>query len=290
VTNNDPKNFARLENYFDVIVVDAPCSGSGLFRRDEEAIGEWSENNVQLCSQRQQRIVADVWPALKKEGVLIYSTCSYSKDEDENIIKWMDATFNIQHLTLNIQHNWNVVKSSTGYRFWPDKVKGEGFFIACVKKMDGDDENEIRVRKKAELLSKKEVEIVERWVKETDHEFVKVLDRVYAVPKKLLTGVNVLANNLHVVYFGTLIGELVRDKLIPGHSLAMSQLIADSIERVELSYDQSIAYLKKKELNIDPGKGWKLVSYGNYPLGWINVLSNRINNYYPKELRILKDI
>src|SRR5436190_23182745 len=100
VTNNDPKDFARLENYFDVIVVDAPCSGSGLFRRDEEAIGEWSENNVQLCSQRQQRIIADVWPALKKEGILIYSTCSYSKDEDENIIKWMDATFNIQYSTL----------------------------------------------------------------------------------------------------------------------------------------------------------------------------------------------
>src|SRR4029077_16053298 len=127
-----------------VIVVDAPCSGSGLFRRDEEAIGEWSENNVQLCSQRQQRIIADVWPSLKKDGVLIYSTCSYSKDEDENIIKWMDATFNIQHLTLNVQHNWKIVESTEGYRFWPDKVKGEGFFIACVKKLDGEDENEIR--------------------------------------------------------------------------------------------------------------------------------------------------
>jgi 16S rRNA C967 or C1407 C5-methylase (RsmB/RsmF family) len=87
VTNNDPKDFARLENYFDVIVVDAPCSGSGLFRRDEEAIGEWSENNVQLCSQRQRRILAHVWPALKKEGALIYSTCSYSKQEDEEIVE-----------------------------------------------------------------------------------------------------------------------------------------------------------------------------------------------------------
>ena len=290
VTNNDPRDFARLENYFDVIVVDAPCSGSGLFRRDEEAIGEWSENNVQLCSQRQQRILADVWPSLKKDGVLIYSTCSYSKDEDENIIKWMDATFNIQHLTLNVQHNWKIVESTEGYRFWPDKVKGEGFFIACVKKLDGEDENEIRARKKIELLSKKEAEIVKGWVKETDHEFVKVMGSVYAVPKKLLTGVNVFSNNLHVIYFGTLIGELVRDKLIPGHALAMSHLIADTVERVELSYDQSIAYLKKKELNIGPGKGWKLVSHKNYPLGWINVLSNRINNYYPKELRILKDI
>ena len=290
VTNNDPKGLARPENYFDVIVLDAPCSGSGLFRRDEEAIGEWSENNVQLCSQRQQRILADVWPALKKNGILIYSTCSYSKDEDENIIKWMDATFSIQLLTLNIQHNWNIVESSAGYRFWPDKVRGEGFFIACVRKLDGEDGNEVRPRKKIEPLNKKEAEIVKGWVKETDHELVKVLGSVYAVPKRLLTDVNVLSNNVHVTYFGTLIGELVRDKLIPDHALAMSQLIADNIESVELSYEQSIAYLKKKELNIDPGKGWKLVSYKNYPLGWINVLSSRINNYYPKELRILKDI
>ncbi len=290
VANNDPRDFTRLENYFDVIVVDAPCSGSGLFRRDEEAIGEWSENNVQLCTQRQQRILADVWPALKKEGVLIYSTCSYSKEENEEIVEWMNNNLSIGNCQLAIDENWNIIESSGGYRFWPDKVRGEGFFIACVKKLDGEDENEIRARKKIELLSKKEMEIVKGWVKDTDHEFVKVLGRVYAVPEKLLTDVNVLPGNLYVIYFGTLIGELLRDKLIPGHALAMSQLIADNIERVELNYDQSIAYLKKKELNIDPGKGWKLVSYGNYPLGWINVLSNRINNYYPKELRILKDI
>ena len=189
VTNNDPRDFARLENYFDVIVVDAPCSGSGLFRRDEEAIGEWSENNVQLCSQRQQRILADVWPALKKEGVLIYSTCSYSKEEDEEIIEWMNATIcQLAIVNWQLTNNWKIVESTEGYRFWPDKVKGEGFFIACVKKMDGEDENEIRARKKIELLSKKEVEIVKGWVKETDHEFVKVLGSVYAVPKKLLTG------------------------------------------------------------------------------------------------------
>ena len=88
VSNNDPKDFTKLENYFDVIVVDAPCSGSGLFRRDPEAIDEWSENNVQLCSQRQQRILADIWPALKQDGILIYSTCSYSAEEDEEICKW----------------------------------------------------------------------------------------------------------------------------------------------------------------------------------------------------------
>src|SRR5258708_24582160 len=89
ITNNDPKAFTRLENYFDAIIVDAPCSGSGLFRKDEEAIDEWSLNNVKLCSLRQQRILADAWPSLKKGGILIYSTCSYSGEEDEDILKWM---------------------------------------------------------------------------------------------------------------------------------------------------------------------------------------------------------
>ena len=290
VTSNDPREFARLENYFDVIVVDAPCSGSGLFRRDEEAIAQWSENNVQLCSQRQQRILADVWPSLKKDGVLIYSTCSYSEEEDEKVVEWMGEELSMANCHLSIDKSWNITGSSVGYRFWPDRVRGEGFFIACVKKLDGDDEKNMRFSKKAELLSKKEMEIVKGWIKETHHEFIKVQSSAYAIPGKLLNDVNVLCNKLYVLYFGTMIGELVRDKLVPDHALAMSSLVGDGIEKVELSYDHSIAYLKKKELNINPGKGWRLVSYKNYPLGWINVLSNRINNYYPKELRILKDI
>ena len=290
VTNNDPKEFARLENYFDVIVVDAPCSGSGLFRRDEEAIGEWSLNNVRLCAQRQQRILADVWPSLKKDGILIYSTCSYSKEEDEDILEWMNSEFRIQNSELRIMNDWSIVESSGGYRFWPDKVKGEGFFIACLKKMDGEYKTEIRLKRKIELLNKKEMEIVKYWVRETGHQFAKVDHAVYAVPQNLLGDLNILSDDLHVIYFGTIIGELVREKLIPSHALAMSYLASENMERVELNYDQSIKYLQKKQLKIDTDKGWKLVTYKNYSLGWINVLPIRINNYYPKELRILKDI
>ncbi|OJU23165.1 MAG: hypothetical protein BGN92_02245 [Sphingobacteriales bacterium 41-5] len=88
VTNNDPKDFARLAGFFDVIIIDAPCSGRGLFRRDADAVKEWSENNVALCSQRQQRVVADVFPALKEGGIIIYSTCSFSPKEDEGIVDW----------------------------------------------------------------------------------------------------------------------------------------------------------------------------------------------------------
>jgi 16S rRNA C967 or C1407 C5-methylase (RsmB/RsmF family)/NOL1/NOP2/fmu family ribosome biogenesis protein len=298
VTNNDPRDFARLENYFDVIVVDAPCSGSGLFRRDEEAIDEWSLNNVQLCSQRQQRILADVWPALKKDGVFIYSTCSYSEEEDEEIIEWMRKELSIVNCQLSIDPDWRIITTKSdagieGYRFWPDKVKGEGFFIACLKKMEDGDEVkvEIKVKKKIEIVSKREMEIVKYWVKESDHEFVKVQNAGYAVPKKLLRDFNFMSNNLHVIYFGTMIGEIVREKLIPAHALAMSHMASDDIGRVELDIEQAIRYLQKKDLKeVSTGTGWKLVTFKNFPLGWINVLPNRINNYYPKELRILKDI
>jgi len=290
VTNNDPRDFTRLENYFDVIVVDAPCSGSGLFRRDEGAIGEWSENNVQLCSQRQQRILADAWPALKKGGILIYSTCSYSKEEDEEIVEWMNDELIINNEELIIEKDWGITETDYGYRFWPDKVKGEGFFIACLRKLRGEDRSYFKTKNKIELVSQKEKVKIQHWVKQEEFEFVKHENTVYAWPKGLVTDFNILLTNLRVLYSGTLVGELMRDKLIPGHALAMSTLINENIPKLELSYQQAIEYLQKKDLQIGvKNTGWQLVTYKDYPLGWINVLPNRINNYYPKELRILKE-
>ena len=112
--------------------MDAPCSGSGLFRKDNEAIDEWSEQNVQLCSQRQQRILADILPALKDDGILIYSTCSYSKDEDEEIVDWLIKNHQLTTINLQLKKDWNIVEirspdsNGYGYRFYPDKIKGEG--------------------------------------------------------------------------------------------------------------------------------------------------------------------
>lgn len=297
VTNNDPKDFTRLENYFDVIVVDAPCSGSGLFRREPEAMEEWSINNVQLCSQRQQRILADVWPALKKGGILIYSTCSYSKEEDEDIVNWLMGELPIAHTStiaqcpLSIDDSWGMVESGGGYRFWPDKVKGEGFFLACFRKTDGSDEASLKIKMRPVQATKKELSILENWVETSSLHFIKYLNTVYAWPGQHGNDFSMLLNNLRVVYSGTIIGEIVREKLVPDHALAMSPLINKSIEKTALNYDQAIAYLKRKDLKIETlSKGWRLVIYEGNSLGWINVLPNRINNYYPKELRILKDL
>jgi 16S rRNA C967 or C1407 C5-methylase (RsmB/RsmF family)/NOL1/NOP2/fmu family ribosome biogenesis protein len=290
VTNNDPQNFQRLENYFDVIVIDAPCSGSGLFRRDAEAIEEWSEQNVALCSQRQQRILADVLPALKNGGVLIYSTCSYSKQEDEEIVDWLKTELIINNEELIISPEWNIVQSDGGYRFWPDKVKGEGFFIACFRKNGGDNDDIYLPKIKPEKFSNQEMEILNKNVNTDGLSFLRHEEIIYAVPEKLLADINFLSSKLRVVNYGTKVGEIIRNKLIPDHALALSNIVSDNIQKLELDHVQAIQYLKKKELSLQTDKkGWSMVTFQGHPLGWVNILPNRINNYYPKELRILKD-
>jgi len=289
-TNNDPRDFQRVKNYFDVIVVDAPCSGSGLFRRDAEAIEEWSEQNVALCSQRQQRILADVLPALKKRGVLFYSTCSYSEQENELIGKWVEDELKIKNEKLKIDSGWGMIESECGYRFWPDKVKGEGFFIACFRKNDDDDEEVYFPKIKPEKFSKQEMEILSRNVNTDGLSFLRHEAIIYTIPEKLHADMNFLSSKLRVVNCGTKVGEIIKDKLIPDHALALSNIVSDDISRLELDDEQAIQYLKKKELNLQTDKkGWNLVTYQDHPLGWVNILPNRINNYYPKELRILKD-
>ena len=139
-------------------------------------------------------------------------------------------------------------------------------------------------------MSKKELMIVEKWVNKEGQQFIKHDNTVYAWPGSFRNDFNFLLTRLRVIYSGTIIGELMRDKLVPAHSLAMSGLVNEAIPRAELNDEQAIGYLKKKEWIWEPGNtGWQLVTYKEQNLGWINVLANRFNNYYPKELRILKE-
>jgi 16S rRNA C967 or C1407 C5-methylase (RsmB/RsmF family)/NOL1/NOP2/fmu family ribosome biogenesis protein len=295
VTNNDPKDFSRLENFFDVIIVDAPCSGSGLFRREPDAINEWSENNVALCNQRQQRILADVVPSLKNNGILVYCTCSYSREEDEDIMDWMVKELNVKSEKLKVESDRGIIEGESkggayGYRFWPDKIKGEGFFIACFKKTEGGESISRIIKSKIDESSKQEIAIIEKWIKKNNYRFIKHEDTVYAWPESLVSAMGFILYHCKVIYSGVRVGELVRDKLIPGHALAMSMLVPELVGRIELNYEQSVQYLQRKDLQAKTeGSGWHLVMYEGHALGWVNILPNRINNYYPKELRILKD-
>ncbi|ANH81115.1 Fmu (Sun) domain protein [Niabella ginsenosidivorans] len=294
VTNNDPKDFARLPGFFDVVVVDAPCSGSGLFRRDSEAIEEWSENNVMLCSQRQQRILADVLPALKQGGVLVYSTCSYSRQEDEAVLQWLAGTFDLEPVTLQLNPAWNIIETQsgphTGYRFWPHLLKGEGLFMTVLRKNAAAGTTG-KYRPKTKALSAKAAAPLGQWLQAEGSRFVNFGDKIYAWPEPLFEWLDFLAQQLKIIYSGTLAGEMIRDKLIPDHALAMSPLITKDAARLTLSEEDAIRYLQRKELadTVPVSRGWQLAAFRGFPIGWMNVLANRINNYYPKELRILKE-
>jgi NOL1/NOP2/sun family putative RNA methylase len=297
VTNNDAKDFKRLENYFDVIVIDAPCSGSGLFRKDAAAIDEWSLNNVQLCSQRQQRILADAFPSLKENGIIIYSTCSYSTEEDEAICDWIIAAFKVASVQLKIEESWNIVETQSeiynaaGYRFYPDKVKGEGFFIAAFKKINGQDlhQKENRQKDATEKVTKNELEVLKPWLQNAaDFFFIKQNEDIIAMPLHLQNDLAVIQNSLYIKKAGVKMGAVIRNELIPHHELALSTIISDTIASAEVDLQTALQYLRKQEIKIDPLiKGWALIKYQQLPLGWVKILPNRINNYYPKEWRIL---
>ncbi|MEP7277140.1 MAG: RNA methyltransferase [Bacteroidota bacterium] len=297
VTNNDPSHFARLENYFDIMVVDAPCSGSGLFRRDPQAVNEWSESNVQLCSQRQQRIIADAWPALRHNGLLIYATCSYSKEENEFILDWLMENFRADTVKIETPDEWNItetvsnIHSAYGYRFYPDKTKGEGFFIAALQKKEGDAFAGIKtVKNTTAKLTRPEEALVQPMVEDgTDLVFFKQKDNIIALPAGLQNEIAVLQSALYIKKAGVAMGKPAGKDLIPAHALAVSTLVNQNINCIELTRHQAIQYLRKEDIQLqEAGRGWALAVYQGYRLGWIKRLPNRVNNYYPKEWRIIK--
>ena len=293
VTNNDPASFQKLTGFFDVIVADAPCSGSGLFRKDNEAIDEWSPGNVELCSQRQQRILADVLPSLKENGLLIYSTCSYSKEEDEFIGNWLSQSMEMEPLPIALKQEWNIVTvpvgtKEAGYRFYPYRLKGEGFFMACFRK-NAEEKNSKGRRTKIEKATGSELKILQPWINESSFALVRKEEKFLALPPSIMDDYELLQSVLRVLYAGVELGQVMKARLVPAHALALSRIISHNVPFNELLLEEATRYLQKSDGGLPAqGKGFQLVRYAGQNLGWINVLPNRVNNYYPKELRILK--
>jgi len=296
-TNNDPKDFGRLKGFFDTILVDAPCSGSGMFRKDPAAINEWSEGNVNLCHQRQERILADVYPALKADGYLIYSTCSYSVEENEDILDWLCTEFELESIRIPIETDWGIVetqstqKQAWGYRFYPDKVKGEGLFAACLQKKESSGEVSNTKYKDHQKANFKEIDQVKPYINEPDnYYYFKVNDDWLAIDREHRHNLGILQQYFYLKKSGVRIGKMAGKDLIPDHELALSLIInKDRFLQTELTKEQAIQYLQRAEITgLDTAdKGWSLMNFKGHALGWAKLLPNRINNYYPKEIRIL---
>ena len=296
VSNNDPRDFGRLPAFFDILIVDAPCSGSGMFRKDPSAIDEWSESAVKLCSERQKRILADSLGCLAADGILVYSTCSYSKEENEAICDWLIEEHQLQPIPIPVPPEWGIVESLSdvhrcpGYRFYPHKLEGEGFFIACFKKTSGSEAPVLKPNKNRPKAN--HAALLDNWLAQPDHLLISERNKeLFALPSTHAERLELLQKNLYLKKSGIRLGSLAGKDLVPDHELAMSSLLRRDIPAVELGYEDAIKYLRKDSFNIDSNlKGWCLMRYKGVNLGWAKILPNRVNNYYPKEIRILKEL
>ena len=316
VTNADPSRFAMLPSFFDLLVVDAPCSGEGMFS-NPSAISEWSLHNTQLCSKRQRRIVMDAWPSLRPGGILIYSTCTFNPEENEvNLLRFVTET-GATPLTVTLPHGSPVVSVEyggvTGYGFYPDRVRGEGFFMAAMRK-PAEIKSSAERRGPAEIKSSAErrgpasgrqhytgqgpktglfrpsagaFKMIESYAEFIPDRVVMHEERVIAlgaVPEIY----NYIAARVPVIKSGTLAGVIKKSGFIPAHDLAMSVKIRrEGWSRHSLTPEEALSFLRLEPL--DPysmPRGRILLEYRQVPLGFINNIGNRVNSGYPPGWRI----
>ena len=294
VCRSDPSEFRRLPEFFDVVVVDAPCSGEGLFRKDAKARQQWSPGSVSQCAARQKRILADVWPTLKEGGILIYSTCTFNTKENEENVQWLCGEYSAESLPLVIDASWGIVHADedriSGYRFYPHKVIGEGFFLSVVRKTTSAGHNG-RGKVKSTLVRppKDSLGKLMPWIdKSEDKHFFVHRDQLRFTTARKSAEAEYVIQQLRTMAVGTAAATLKHGKLVPEHSLALSlSLNRDNVDEIELDEASALRLLRKEQVHIPGGrKGFAVVTFMGLVLGWINILPGRVNNLYPSQRRI----
>ena len=284
VSCNDPKDFEKLPGFFDVLLIDAPCSGEGLFRKDPGSVSEWSGEAVNHCSQRQRRIIWDVWEALAEEGILIYSTCTYNTRENHDILSWMQDHFAVERVSFSLDNNWGFspveMKGHSMYQAFPHKVKGEGFSFFAVRKKSAVKERKIKIKRSKADPGADYVNALTGSYLKNDSELY-----FFTHPKEMIF----LSENLNLLKNGLRIGEIKKNKLIPSQELANSIILNKEIyPAVSLSEENVLTYLKNETFDVEGNKGFNIVLFQGVPLGFINHLGGRFNNLYPQNWKIRK--
>ena len=290
VTSNAPANLGKFSGFFDVIATDVPCSGEGMMRKDDEAVAQWSPALVEQCAQRQREILADVWPALRPGGLLIYSTCTYNRQENEEIADFIVSELGATSLEVPIEAGWNIHPAIGSpchcYRFMPHRVDGEGLFMTVFRKAGEGPRQDIRIKEKN---AKKVDETCKPWLaKPQDYIIDQQGDLTIAVPQDIGREVAALRASLNVLHAGVELATVMGRKMVPHHALAMSTARADGAFPVcEVDYPTALRYLRGESITVDGPRGHVLIAHQGAVLGFANNLGNRANNLYPKPQRIL---
>lgn len=295
VSNHDPADFEKLAGFFDVVLVDAPCSGEGLFRKDDEAASHWSPESVEHCAVRQQRILAEASQLIKQGGVLIYSTCTFNSSENENNVSGLIGTGEFEHVPLDLPATWGVTEKKLGYQCYPHRVRGEGFFFACLRKTGETASPQFKASppRDWQRIPEKQTGIFRDWISQAaDYEyFTRPEGTVVAVAKQHLEVSFAIGSALKKRSVGIEIGELKKQDLVPSHTLALANCLSPHLPKAQLEKTQALLFLKKENLwQPDWQRGWALASFEGLPIGWLKVLDNRSNNYLPAGWRIRMDL
>lgn len=302
VLNEQPSNLTSFEGYFDYVFVDAPCSGEGMFRKNPETIFEWSKQNVLMCSDRQKEILDCAQKLVKANGKLIYSTCTFSRQEDEEIIEWFVNNFDFEiesvpDKVLNVTKSCdlNVKNGSMARKFLPYIADGEGQFFCVLKKKNIELDSKLYTKKhfrSIELVSRTNFEIFSDFVKNnmnTNFERNKIFEvggNLYLVPQLFDSKIQTALDELKIITLGVKLGQIEKKIFKPNHSLFMT--FGDKFKtKIELSDEELKKYLHGEEI-IKSGldDGFAVVTKNDFSLGGVKISSGKLKNLYPKGLRI----
>ena len=297
VTCAEPEHFKDLDDWFDVLAIDAPCSGEGMFRKNRQAREEWSAAAVAMCASRQRRIISEAWHTLRPGGVLIYSTCTFNRQENEENIRWIYDNFECCGMEIECPKMWNIVQGEVcgipTFRFYPHMLRGEGFFAAVLRKADRRARPQMpRARREVMTdLQKKQSVNLSRCVNQPQYmRFAAIGENCYGFYRSQFGAVKALAQSLNVIYSGVCMGQFFGDKFRPDHALALfHDLNVSEFQTSELSREQALDFLRKKDpADIDIyTQGLNLVYCENMPLGWIKRIGGRTNSLLPAGFRIV---
>ena len=279
VTNEHPERLEkRFPGFFDRVLVDAPCSGEGMFRKEEAAVTDWSQETVEMCARRQAEILDSAAAMVRPGGRLVYSTCTFAPEEDEGAV----AAFLEKHPEFTpevIETPWFVPVENGGHRMWPHKLLGEGHFAAVLKKSKEIEETDVPTQP-AEKLPRE-------WTA-----FAKELKIHLPEGKAVIFGQNLFwapeempdIRKLKVMRPGLELGEVKKDRFEPAHALALWLKDCENTERFEPEGDEIKAYIHG-DVVPSQKKGWCLVKAGDYSIGWGKGDGRVLKNHYPKGLR-----
>lgn len=290
VTNNDPRDFNRISGMVDLLVVDAPCSGEGMFRKDKNARKEWSLEHVEMCSSRQKRILMDAFDVLKPGGNIIYSTCTFNSQENEEVVSWFMQQTGCELVNIDLPNSFQSGRNGIGAYAFPGITKSEGFFSVVLQKQDASkrwkpSKQDPKFKKVKELSLLKDFVVLSGFVTYSWNE------QLLAYPENFEAECLSIQKEMHIVKLGVDLGENSRKGFIPHPALALCPDLLVFKESIELDKQQALHYLHGDVFSLaDTTTGFICVNYQSHTMGWLKNLGNRFNNLYPKDWRIRMNI